>query len=122
MSDSGVDAAGIMAVLEKMARRCEAATEGPWKFHRENLDVPGEIPCYVLKAPKSLPDVLCRYWSTGFDGTKDAPFIAHARSDIPCLCHAIVELLDVATWKDTDASLAVLANVREILEESDNAP
>ncbi len=73
--------------IEDIKKRCEAATEGPWKYQGDMSN--GD---HILYGSPERDLAYCpscsRRSGVQFIGTKDGRFIAHARTDIPDLIAA----------------------------------
>ncbi len=74
----------ILADLEAIKRRCEAATPGPWT---------------------TLGAVVADGSSCLDDRARNAEFIAHAREDVPALLEAVERLLSMLTDAQTEAEM-----------------
>ncbi len=68
--------------LDEIKARAEAATEGPWTGN--NGDGYG---AYYVDNPTGRTVARCDYGP--YEGSRDATFIAHARTDIPRLVAAV---------------------------------
>ena len=81
--------------LEAIRAMCEAASEGPWRTGKVSFMYQG----IAIRRGESGADLRklasVEHWrdSEGgiFDGTANADFIAHSRTDIPALLDAIDE-------------------------------
>jgi hypothetical protein len=77
--------------LASVKERAEKATPGPWKSYRESMGPGSAIPngkCFIVHV---LPDgEEIGFCDVQDAGNRDAPFIAHARSDVDRLV-AMVE-------------------------------
>ena len=87
-------------------------TPGPWKWNR--LEAKGEIPVTTLEGP----DVLCRFWDIGFDGTEDAHLIA-AAPELLRECKAQNELLSQVMQWQAAQSAEQGGNLQDYSELSD---
>lgn len=72
--------------LDEIKARAEAATEGPWTGN--NGDGYG---AYCVDNPTGRTVARCEYGP--YEGSRDATFIAHARTDVPALVVAIEAVL-----------------------------
>jgi len=78
--------------LHAARERCEAATEGPWKFWDISIDT--SIGCKVTRLPGAiLPTV-----------KDDAKFIAHARTDLPLALDLLAQAAEVLAAVEWGAS------------------
>ena len=72
-------------VPQEAKKRCEAATEGPW----EMFEAKGSPPIVRKVNGQRFVCEVRGSWQTML--TKDADFIAHARSDLPAALEALAE-------------------------------
>ncbi len=86
--------------LDEIKARAEAATEGPWTGN--NGDGYG---AYYVDNPTGRTVARCDYGP--YEGSRDAEFIAHARTDVPDLVAAVEAVL----------ALRPLANTYRTLDE-----
>jgi hypothetical protein len=91
--------------LEEIRKRCDAATQGPWKTDRP-ICHHGII---AVQTQRNLIDWICHMQvSNQPNYTNDAAFIAHAREDIPVLLDMIESLQ--AKQNDWERDLDALHN------------
>lgn len=83
--------------LDEIQARADAATDGPW----EHVGSYGRI--------VSGPVQVCRAYGDDGKATPDAPFIAHARTDVPRLVAALraVEALHTRVGSDDQNGFCV---------------
>jgi hypothetical protein len=92
----------ILADLEAIKRRCEAATPGPWESTGYD-DHPGDEGWWINSPqPGGAIAVTPSY---NRRGEADHEFIRHARSDVPALLEAVERLLSMLTDAQTEAEM-----------------
>ncbi len=88
----------ILADLEAIKRRCEAATPGPWVVngmpHDRHIATVGRH--YITKPGRE---------GSSARNEEVAAFIAHAREDVPALLEAVERLLSMLTDAQTEAEM-----------------
>lgn len=107
----------ILADLEAIKRRCEAATPGPWDdlwFGTANYGCRADVP-WPRRPPSGLwrrgisvaaeDDVSVSYTTSAPFTAPDAEFIANAREDVPALLEAVERLLSMLTDAQTEAEM-----------------
>jgi hypothetical protein len=93
----------IIADLEAIKRRCEAAKAGPWTWKSATIgDDPPVDGNRYLSSPASEWMVIGASQSTMFCDDADAEFIAHAREDVPALLEAVARLLSMLNDAETE--------------------
>lgn len=74
-------------------------TSAPWIWER--VEEPGCIPVTTLRGP----DVLCRFWDIGVDGSRDANLIAAAPDMLEALRNILKFPNDYQAWNAVSAAI-----------------
>ena len=86
--------------LDEIKARAEAATKGPWSDSAGD----GYGPFLAINSAGATV-ARCDYGP--YEGSRDAEFVAHARSDVPALVAAVEEVLELhkpAIWPPSSFS------------------
>jgi hypothetical protein len=104
--------------IDDILRVCEAATLGPWRTGREDMQsydgitgepfasVYADDPNPKMHLGEPLPYVIARVQDESENCKADARFIAASRSDVPALCQRVRELEESLAFRTAEMDRA----------------
>lgn len=108
-----------MSLLDEIAARADAATEGPWRAL--GTGAAGGDHWYICDDGEAIASISAQDGINEDQREPDAEFIAHAREDVPKLVAALRAIEELLAYWDTLAdgdryyAATVRARIREAL-------